>query len=126
MHLRKRVKAGKGGSSRPCPTPGQGGSKRVSDAKSPEPGLAGQSGSPPTGVVTRLTRMPEPGGGSGPRAAMQSIAVDLTILSRRVQRLAPSHRDPEAFHAEKSEIEHELRRMAIAMRGRSDCHGDCP
>jgi hypothetical protein len=33
-------------------------------------------------------------------------------LARRLERLSPSHRDPFAFHAEKSEIAHELRRLA--------------
>lgn len=33
-------------------------------------------------------------------------------LADRVRRLRPDHRDPERFHVEKSEIEHELRRLA--------------
>ena len=36
----------------------------------------------------------------------------LLSLADRVRRLLPSHRDPEAFHLEKAEIEHELRRLA--------------
>lgn len=36
----------------------------------------------------------------------------LLQLANRVRRLLPSHRNPEAFHEEKSEIEAELRRMA--------------
>jgi hypothetical protein len=39
---------------------------------------------------------------------------DLAALARRVERLTPSHCDPEAFHIEKSEIAHSLRRMARA------------
>lgn len=37
---------------------------------------------------------------------------DLSDLARRVERLRPSHRDPEAFHVEKSDIADALRRMA--------------
>lgn len=33
-------------------------------------------------------------------------------LADRLRRLCPDHRDPERFHIEKSEIEHELRRLA--------------
>lgn len=33
-------------------------------------------------------------------------------LADRLRRLRPDHRDPERFHVEKSEIEHELRRLA--------------
>jgi hypothetical protein len=36
----------------------------------------------------------------------------LITLADRVRRLAPRHGDPEAFHLEKSEIEHALRRLA--------------
>lgn len=36
----------------------------------------------------------------------------LTNLADRLRRLSPSHRDPERFHADKSEIERELRRLA--------------
>ncbi len=39
-------------------------------------------------------------------------------LAARIERLAPSHRDPFAFHADKSEIVHELRRFAAALEGR--------
>lgn len=40
--------------------------------------------------------------------------VDLERLAARVARLVPSHRDPEVFHIEKSEIVGELRRLARA------------
>lgn len=33
-------------------------------------------------------------------------------LATRIRRLCPDHRDPHRFHEEKSEIEHELRRLA--------------
>lgn len=36
----------------------------------------------------------------------------LILLAERVRRLSPSHRDPERFHEDKSEIERELRRLA--------------
>ena len=41
-----------------------------------------------------------------------NTAERLAELAKRVRRLAPSHRDPERYHVEKSEIEHELRRLA--------------
>lgn len=41
-----------------------------------------------------------------------TVAPELDALADRVGRLRPSHRDPEAFHVEKSEIERELRRLA--------------
>lgn len=41
-------------------------------------------------------------------------------LARRVRRLAPSHRDPEAYHIEKSEIAAELMTLARRMEGRSN------
>lgn len=37
---------------------------------------------------------------------------DLAALARRVERLAPSHRDPEAFFVERSEIADALRSAA--------------
>ena len=33
-------------------------------------------------------------------------------LARRVERLSPSHRDPHRFHEDRSEIVHELRKLA--------------
>jgi hypothetical protein len=41
-----------------------------------------------------------------------NTAERLAELAKRVRRLAPSHRDPERYHVEKSEIEHELRGLA--------------
>jgi hypothetical protein len=38
--------------------------------------------------------------------------VNLRVYDCRVRRLVPSHRAPEAFHVEKSEIEWALRRLA--------------
>jgi hypothetical protein len=40
----------------------------------------------------------------------------LAALARRVGRLAPSHRDPERFHEDKSEIVAELHRLAREAR----------
>lgn len=40
-------------------------------------------------------------------------------LADRLRRLRPDHRDPERFHVEKSEIEHQLRRLARQPRGSS-------
>jgi hypothetical protein len=56
-----------------------------------------KAGHPLKGVVSRLSR---------------SECPDLVSLADRVRRLVPSHRDPERFHVEKSEIEHALRQMA--------------
>lgn len=36
----------------------------------------------------------------------------LERMAERVRRLSPSHRDPERFHEEKSELAAELRRLA--------------
>ena len=49
-----------------------------------------------------------PGGLSGQTACPGA----LMTLAAQVARLAPSHRDPERFHVEKSEIVAELRRLA--------------
>ena len=40
------------------------------------------------------------------------IGEALRLLAEQVERLAPSHRDPHAFHEAKSEIAHALRRLA--------------
>jgi hypothetical protein len=45
-------------------------------------------------------------------------ACELAELAARVRRLVPSHRDPERFHLEKSEIEHALRRLARNAKAR--------
>ena len=52
----------------------------------------------------------------GPRsyAMTAADAQALADLARRLERLRPSHRDPEQFHIEKSEIAAELRRLARA------------
>lgn len=46
------------------------------------------------------------GGGSGGGAGT------LLMLAEKVRHLSPSHRDPERFHMDKSEIERDLRRLA--------------
>lgn len=40
------------------------------------------------------------------------FGVQLRNIAARVVRLSPSHRDPEAYHLEKSEIVADLRRLA--------------
>lgn len=55
----------------------------------------------PKGGVSRLSRLPHLG----------SVPV-LIELAEKVRRLSPSHRDPERFHMDKSEIERDLRRLA--------------
>ncbi|MCC3245096.1 hypothetical protein LG047_07160 [Methylocystis sp. WRRC1] len=52
------------------------------------------------------------------RRRRQGAANDekLLDLSRRVAMLTVSRRDPEAFFAERSEIAHELRRLAMGGR----------
>lgn len=42
----------------------------------------------------------------------------LLMLAEKVRHLSPSHRDPERFHMDKSEIERDLRRLA-----KGDHHG---
>ena len=43
---------------------------------------------------------------------MTPLAARLSELAARVVRNVPDHRDPEAWHAEKSDIAHQLRRIA--------------
>lgn len=40
------------------------------------------------------------------------LATQLHALALQVRHLRPSHRDPEAFHVQKSEIEYALRRLS--------------
>jgi hypothetical protein len=40
------------------------------------------------------------------------MADTLRTLASRLQRLAPSHRDPEKYHVEKAELVHDLRLLA--------------
>ncbi len=49
---------------------------------------------------------------SAPVTAPPGNADDLTALARRVERLTPSHRDPESYFIERSEIAYALRRIA--------------
>ncbi len=41
----------------------------------------------------------------------------INAIANRLERLAPSHRDPFRFHEEKSELVHELRRIADESAG---------
>ncbi len=50
--------------------------------------------------------------GDVPCPVTPTPAGQLVELANRVRRLVPSHRDPEAFHEAKSEIEADLRRLA--------------
>lgn len=50
------------------------------------------------------------------RATENQVAELLRKLAGEVRTLAPSHRDPEAFHEQKSEIVAELRRLAIEVQ----------
>ncbi|MGO7965276.1 hypothetical protein ACC720_17625 [Rhizobium ruizarguesonis] len=43
---------------------------------------------------------------------MYQIKMQLREIADRLERLAPSHRDPFRFHEEKSELVDELRRLA--------------
>ena len=54
------------------------------------------------------------GGGGGAVEQPTTIEVEqkLAEIARRVQRLAPSHRNPHRFHEDKSEIVAELHRLA--------------
>ena len=54
-------------------------------------------------------------------AVAQRVTVDdsrdeLLVLARQIDRLVPSHRDPERFHEAKSEIAHRLRELARSRR----------
>lgn len=65
--------------------------------------------------MSRLSRC-EAGHGTSPLKGVSRVPTSgctaLDDLAERVRRLVPSHRDPERFHVEKSEIEHDLRRLA--------------
>jgi hypothetical protein len=45
-------------------------------------------------------------------------AAELRELAQRIQRLTPDRRDPERYHADKSEIEAKLRRLAADIERR--------
>ena len=71
-----------------------------------------------------LANVPSPpkGGGytaSRPKARGSSLSVlsdEIAALAGRVRRLSVSHRHPERFHEEKSEIEHLLRCLARSIQ----------
>lgn len=69
--------------------------------------------------ISRLSRS-EAGQGTSPLKGVSPVPTPggtaLDEIAERVRRLVPSHRDPERFHVEKSEIEHELRRLAREVR----------
>ncbi|MEQ1406146.1 hypothetical protein ABK249_14490 [Neorhizobium sp. Rsf11] len=45
-----------------------------------------------------------------------TLTIHLNDIADRLERLAPSHRDPFRFHEEKSELVDELRRLATSPR----------
>lgn len=53
-----------------------------------------------------------PAGGDFQMHLTRADRNEIAALARRVERLAPSHRSPEHFHIEKSEIAEALRRIA--------------
>ena len=57
--------------------------------------------------------MPLSTAGTRPTFIADPPAGALLDLADRLRRLSPSTRDPERFHVEKSEIEGELRRLAL-------------
>ena len=72
--------------------------------------------------MSRLSRC-EAGHGTSPLKGVSRVPTNLGPtraamydLADRLRRLAPSPSDPERFHVEKSEIEHELRHLAAGVR----------
>lgn len=69
--------------------------------------------------ISHLSRC-EAGHGTSPLKGVSLVPTSegtaLVDLAERIRRLVPSHRDPERFHVEKSEIEHQLRRLAREAR----------
>jgi hypothetical protein len=63
------------------------------------------------GVVRPLVRQYLPGAVIRP-LVREHLPDVLDELAQRVKQLAPSHRDPERYHVEKSEIENALRCLA--------------
>ena len=68
------------------------------------------------GVAQRGQGREGPTAGHHSRAGGPSLPEVLQELAGQVQRLSPSHRDPERFHEDKSEIVAELRRLARGVR----------
>ena len=69
--------------------------------------------------ISRFSRC-EAGGGKPPLGGISRLPTSegtaLVEIADRVRRLVPSRHDPEKFHVEKSEIEHDLRRLAREVR----------
>jgi len=61
--------------------------------------------------VLRLMRVAAQGDVAGMKD-MNSLSTELHEIADRLQRLAPSHRDPFKFHEDKSELVNQLRRLA--------------
>ena len=97
----------------------------------PNPSPTQKSGCPtPAQPPAQHTPNPRPTGGAQPhppkggfysvppkgeRHTPVQVSTEIEALAERVQRLMVSHRDPERFFVERSDIAHEMRRLA---RGR--------
>lgn len=44
--------------------------------------------------------------------AASTVACSLSAIADRLAKLAPSHRDPERYHIDKSELVHDLHQLA--------------
>lgn len=56
---------------------------------------------------------------SPPKGALGGVTTTLTEIADRLERLSPSHRDPEKFFEERSELAFALLRIADDLRGPS-------
>lgn len=87
-------------------TPGQSENVRIVPFRSRGPMRPDRPDSPRRGF-------PPLGGNPGLSGLSCRLAsAELVELARRIERLAPSHRDPEAFHLERDDIAKTLRRFA--------------
>lgn len=87
------------------------------DSKTDWRGLEHQHTASEAGVTQRgIGREGPTAGPTSSRAGGPSLPDRLRDLAHEVQRLSPSHRDPERFHEDKSEIVAELRRLARGVR----------
>lgn len=85
----------------PCPTPAQ-----------PLPNRGAQP-PPPKGGGYKASR-PQAYGSSH-----SVLSEEIAALARRVRSLSISHREPERFHEEKSDIEHQLQSIARSIKSKS-------
>lgn len=66
----------------------------------------------PGGTGRRDIPGPPTGGPGNVPTVLPDLADRLVELARQVERLSPSHRKPEGFFEDRSEIAHELRQVA--------------